>query len=291
MGDLCKFLSFQGNLPDDWVRKAEELVAEKQESRHAIVCNLKEVIGKDEMLQKVQSDLDEKKLTKFLRAGNWDVSSAAELLRSYLDLGRQFPECIEASLPSQQRRVWAQKLLSCKPVRDSRGRRILILHRIGNWDPASISPNEYLAGALSLLEMLSQEPITQIAGLTVVLNADGFSFKHLRYFGLHPIKCLASFLNGAVPLWFRSFHIVNHPRVFHMFFSLIKPLLNERIKDNIVFHSDLNSLHEWEDVQLLPSELGGNSTENNIDDTFEAVKSLEEEIQKNIEMWRKIRLH
>ena len=38
MGDLCKFLSFQDNLPDDWVRKAEELVGEKQESRFGLVA-------------------------------------------------------------------------------------------------------------------------------------------------------------------------------------------------------------------------------------------------------------
>merc|ERR1712241_290729 len=50
------------------------------------------------------------------------------------------------------------------------------------------------------------------------------------------IRCLAALLNGAVPLWIRSFQVVNHPRAFGVFFGLIKPFLHERIRDNIVFH-------------------------------------------------------
>ena len=51
----------------------------------------------------------------------------------------------------------------------------------GNWDPAAILPNEFLAAAFTLFEMISREQKTQIAGVNLVLNAEGFSFKHLRY--------------------------------------------------------------------------------------------------------------
>ena len=50
----------------------------------------------------------------------------------------------------------------------------------GNWDPAVIPPEEFLGTAFSLLQLLSKEERTMIAGVTLVLNAQGFSFKHLR---------------------------------------------------------------------------------------------------------------
>ena len=50
----------------------------------------------------------------------------------------------------------------------------------GRWDPAVLSPTEVLGTAFSLLQLLSREERTQIAGVNLVLNAQGFSFKHLR---------------------------------------------------------------------------------------------------------------
>merc|ERR1712066_126531 len=148
--------------------------------------------------------------------------------------------------------------ISCSSIRDKDGTRLIMLHKMGNWNPAEISPIQFLAGAFSVLHLLSMELITQVAGVTITLNAEGFSLKHLRYFGPRDIRCLAALLNGAIPVWIRKFHIVNHPRVFGMFFGLVKPFLNERIRDNIVFHSSLLSLEQ--DIggpRFLSTELGG----------------------------------
>ena len=39
----------------------------------------------------------------------------------------------------------------------------------------------------------------------------------------------------------------------------MRPLLNERVKDSIIFHDKLESLHNFVDKEILPEELGGNS--------------------------------
>ena len=52
-------------------------------------------------------------------------------------------------------------------------------------------------------------------------------------------------------------HVVNHPRMFNILYSMIKPFLNDRVRDNIVFHgSDLASLHSEVSPALLPADLG-----------------------------------
>ena len=39
----------------------------------------------------------------------------------------------------------------------------------------------------------------------------------------------------------------------------MRPLLNDRVKDSIIFHNNLESLHNFVDKEILPVELGGNS--------------------------------
>ena len=52
---------------------------------------------------------------------------------------------------------------------------------------------------------------------------------------------------------------MNAPRAFNMLYNMMRPLLNERVKDSIIFHDKLESLHNFVDKEILPEELGGNS--------------------------------
>ena len=70
-------------------------------SRPEYVEQLREAIEEDEYLEQFKNGLDERKLTKFLRAGNWDVKAALELFRASWMFGKDFAECVEASLPSK----------------------------------------------------------------------------------------------------------------------------------------------------------------------------------------------
>ena len=49
------------------------------------------------------------------------------------------------------------------------------------------------------------------------------------------------------PLWFRGIHIVNVPRFGEMVFRILKPMLHQRVRDTIVFHQSLQSLHNHVD--------------------------------------------
>jgi hypothetical protein len=51
-----------------------------------------------------------------------------------------------------------------------------------------------------------------VAGVTCVADISGLGFKHIRSLGLEQIRCMAAFLTGSFPLWFRRIHVVHHPR-------------------------------------------------------------------------------
>jgi len=269
-------------LPTEWQEKARDVLKENPETREKSIEQLT-VFGKCHEFNDI---LNKGLMVRFLRAANWDLETAKSLITSFWNFVSDFPDCLENSLPSRLENVWRGNLISCSSIRDKSGTRMMMLHKMGNWNPAEISPIQFLAGAFTVLQLLSMELITQVAGVTITLNAEGFSLKHLRFFGPRDIRCLASILNGAVPIWIRKFHIVNHPRVFGIFFNLVKPFLNERIRDNIVFHSSIPSLHQYiGDPQFLSTELGGVIEVTR--DLEKATRCLESDIKKLIKFVEK----
>ena len=69
------------------------------------------------------------------------------------------------------------------------------------------------AAGFVLAEMISNEVKSQIAGVALVADASGFGFKQVRNFGVSDAKVMAAFLTYSFPLWFRSIHVVNAPKV------------------------------------------------------------------------------
>ena len=90
--------------------------------------------------------------------------------------------------------VWSALVNSVSEMRDKFGRRVVILKLgevlltrtteikffIGKWDPDLIPVEEWFASTFVMLEVLTKESKTQIAGLTMLLDCQGFSFNHIR---------------------------------------------------------------------------------------------------------------
>ena len=77
--------------------------------------------------------------------------------------------------------------------RDKFGRRVFIF-RPGKWDPDTISFTDCYCLMYMLCEMIALEPMTQIAGCTVVCEGSDLGFKQLRSIGLEDIKNSANFV-------------------------------------------------------------------------------------------------
>ena len=151
-------------------------------------------------------------------------------------------------------KVWSAQLNTVCKSRDKFGRRVVILN-LGKWDPSKIPVEDWFASTYVLLEVLTREVKTQIAGLTVILNCEGFSFTHirfriivtikgvitfncclLRHLGVDEVRLASAFLSGSFPLWVRRIHFVNQPKIFEILMKVVKPFLTETAKDVLVFH-------------------------------------------------------
>jgi len=268
-----------------WWTIAEDILKEDPLKKDSLLEEFQLAIDSDPFLQTQSpnsASLDRGYLIRFLRAGKWDVESAVAVLRSYSSLGKEYTQYVSRAIPSQLNRVWSNHLNTMTEKRDKFGRRVYIF-RLGQWDPDTVPVEEFYASAYVLMELVAREVKTQIAGVTVVNDVSGFGFKHIRVIGLEQIRCIAAFMTGSFPLWFNKIHIINHPRLFNVLFNMIKPFLNDRVRDNIVFHgNDLNSLHQEVCPELLPGDLGGSGELDNTAAVAAAMK-LDDHFKEHVE--------
>ena len=54
----------------------------------------------------------------------------------------------------------------------------------------------------------------------------------------------------------------------------MRPLFNDRVKDSIIFHDKLESLHKFVDKEILPGELGGNAGKFNNSEAVSAINEM-----------------
>ncbi|XP_023326685.1 alpha-tocopherol transfer protein [Eurytemora carolleeae] len=250
------------DLDKSWEQLAEELLGETADNRKCMIEEFRARIEDDKklfgwMMKDESRFLCVRFLTRFLRAGGWEIKSSLQVLRNYSCLGREYPGIISLAIPNQLNIVWEKKLNSILEERDAFGRRIYIF-RLGMWDPKTVPINQFYASAFVLFELLSREVKTQIAGVTVIADISNFGSQHISCLGLEQIKCIAAFLTGSMPVWFRRIHVVNHPRVFNLLYTMMKPSLVPRVSQNIIFHgSDFKKLHLEVPQNNLPEFLGG----------------------------------
>jgi len=178
-------------------------------------------------------------------------------MRNYLESGNLYMGIVRESVPAKLNKVWSEKLNAVTEYRDVQGRRIYI-YRPGKWNPDNITVEQFFASQYCMFELMSDEIRNQIAGVTCVADISGFGFKHLRNFGMEQVKCMSSFMSGSFPLWVRKIHVVNNPGLFSVLYNMMKPLLADRIKDNMVFHgSSYTELHKEIPSYILPKSMGG----------------------------------
>ena len=61
----------------------------------------------------------------------------------------------------------------------------------------------------------------------------GFLFRNI---GMEQVRCMTSFMSGAFPIWIRKVHVCNNPRLFGVLYNMMTPLMDDRVKGNMVFH-------------------------------------------------------
>jgi len=274
------------NLSHKWLDLAKSNINEFPDKKLSLLNDFKTLVHNNPKSAKFLTQkflLDDQYLKIYLRAGEWDLSKAMDVLDKFYSIGINYKKYVERSLPSKLDKVWSAQLNTVCKSRDKFGRRVAILN-LGKWDPGLIPVEDWFASTYVLLEVITREVKTQIAGLTVILNCEGFSFTHIRHLGVDEVRLASAFLSGSFPLWVRRIHFVNQPRIFEILMKVVRPFLTESAKDVLVFHGyELSTLHEEVSKEILPKELGGKHQFDN-SQIVQAAKNMEDDYQELIKI-------
>lgn len=204
-------------------------------------------------------------LLRFLRARKFNPERAFKLLKQYYEMRRNHAEVFHQLYPEALVKSFEHGLQAVLPERDQNGRQIFLFDA-GAWDPSVYSLDDIFRTNYLFLEEMTNSTETQVNGMVAIVNFKNLNFYHARHFTPKHAQRMINIIQDSFPCRFKEFHLVNQPFVFSMLFSVVKPFLNQKIRDRIHFHgSDLNSLHGFLSPSLLPPSLGG---ECELDDSF-----------------------
>lgn len=85
-------------------------------------------------------------------------------------------------LPSREKNVFQQNILTVLPKRDQFGRRVLVLELGKKWKHNKCNLDEVFKGVVLFLEAAMMEPESQVAGAVVIFDMDGLSLQQVWQF-------------------------------------------------------------------------------------------------------------
>ncbi|XP_062898068.1 alpha-tocopherol transfer protein [Mobula hypostoma] len=202
--------------------------------------------------------LEDEFLLKFLRARDFDIDLALELLSNYHKWRAECPEISADLRPSSIIGLLKAGYHAVLRSRDSSGSRVLI-YNIGHWDPKLFSVYEVFRVSLITSELIVKEVKTQQNGVKVIFDLYGWQFAHVLQINPIVAKRIAAVIVDSFPLKVRGIHMINEPVLFHPVFAIITKFFSEKIKGRIHMHGNNyeSSLRRYFPVQILPPEYGG----------------------------------
>ncbi|GBN52149.1 hypothetical protein AVEN_14780-1 [Araneus ventricosus] len=191
--------------------------------------------------------LDDNFLLRFLRGAKHRPRTALKRLERYYYHRSLHPEIFQNYLPSNT--LSAQELHHIKalPYRAKNLSPVLVI-KLGLTDFQRVTFEELLRLDLLVFETLLQNPVTQLSGITIIIDFDGFSQAEL-------VKLVT-----WLPTCYHVFHVVFYPA-----------------------NSDLEELHNQVDPDYLPEEYGGKSPSSSLVDLNPIVNEQERYFREQLQ--------
>ena len=117
---------------------------------------------------------DDKFLLRFLRAKKFDLNRAEQLYINYYTFRHKHAGLLGDITPQAADGVFQAGIVTVLPHRTKDGCRVVVL-RPSKWEIEAISPGLIMKTTLVVLDKLLEEEETQVHGVTVFENLDGFS--------------------------------------------------------------------------------------------------------------------
>ncbi|OQR69429.1 alpha-tocopherol transfer protein-like [Tropilaelaps mercedesae] len=198
----------------------------------------------------------------FLRSRKYDVDRAFKCYQRYYKVQSAYPDIMYPAgvAPLDRVRFYEMNNVTVQCRRNPTDGCTIYIWRMGAWVPGSSEWDlaDHLTPSYWMIEQVLREPVVQNRGLHLIIDGNGISWSMLPYLKLTVFKVLVHTVQDAFPARFKAIHVVNQPGLYDYIYACIRPFLKPKIVKRIHLHgSDLKSLHEHIDPEILPEEYGG----------------------------------
>ncbi|XP_077483106.1 alpha-tocopherol transfer protein-like isoform X2 [Amblyomma americanum] len=206
--------------------------------------------------KKLKPRTDEEFLVRFLRVRKYDVEAARRTVQKYYRNRAACPTVYSDFVPSSIDPS-SRRIMMVLPSKDAHGR-LVILFKAGVWVPSRKSYDLAQKAALVCLEHMAADPASQTAGVSILVDSDGFSLNSLLSCNLSLTRRFFEYLQDCMPMRLKGLHIIHESKAMDFLFAIMRPFIKRKLAERIHFHgTDYKNLHEEIPPTMLPEEYGG----------------------------------
>jgi len=243
---------------ESYQERAKNDLGETPERRAEALEQLRRLIREEKKLYLPTDESTELYLLAFLRVCKFYPESAFKRVKFLYKLRQKNPKYCNDLLPSLEKNVFEQNILTVLPLRDQHGRRILITECGQRWKIKNCSLTEIFRGVELVIEAAILEPRTQVSGTVLLVDFAGLTVNHVWQFTPNFAKMVLDWIQYSMPARLKEVHIVNQPYIFNMVFAMFKPFMQEKLRNRMLLHGyDHTSLLAHLDAKCLPTKYGG----------------------------------
>ncbi|XP_060847013.1 alpha-tocopherol transfer protein-like [Rhopalosiphum padi] len=243
---------------ESYQERAKNDLGETPERRAEALEQLRRLIREEKKLYLPTDESTELYLLAFLRVCKFYPESAFKRVKFLYKLRQKNPKYCNDLIPSLEKNVFEQNILTVLPSRDQHGRRILITECGQRWKIKNCSLTEIFRGVELVIEAAILEPRTQVSGTVLLVDFAGLTVNHVWQFTPNFAKMVLDWIQYSMPARLKEVHIVNQPYIFNMVFAMFKPFMQEKLRNRMLLHGyDHTSLLAHLDAKCLPTKYGG----------------------------------
>ncbi|KAJ8911069.1 hypothetical protein NQ315_008204 [Exocentrus adspersus] len=259
--DMAEYLEFDwrtNTIPDDVVKGFASRFREPKDRNAAIISLKNRILSCDDYELRSNLPQDEKTLQKFIYARKLNVDDSFELLKNSYFYRKRNPHIFK-NLTLEADDIYKaleNGLPGVLNLKDRKGRCVIVLTG-SNWDCSYTLFSIYRA-LLFCLEHLTNDIHNQTNGFVIIVDWTEFSFRQSTHLKPSVLKLMIEGLQDCFPARFKGIHFIGQPWYVEAALTVIKPFLNDKIKERIYVHgNNLSNLHELVHKDILPAEMGG----------------------------------
>lgn len=203
------------------------------------------------------------------------------LFESYMLVKRNYPKWYNIDDEGERRmkKLYASGFAYPLAQRTSSGARVILI-QTRKLDTKMFNVTDSIRLVHWIARVVLEEEETQIAGILTIVDQSELTLAHCRMFSVSDTYDMVSVTKSAVVGRQKGLIMVSLPASLRVIFDLAHRLAPKKLKEKVSVVRDMEALKDLIPEDLLPSELGGRISEQEMIEQFqEQAKKIEKTIK------------